>query len=272
MASSIANILSRYGLLPDKSLGQNFLVDEGVVKRLVDAAELTYQDVVMEIGPGVGTITKVLASRVGKVLAVEKDNRFIPVLKHEIHEAIAAGKVHVICADVLDYLGIEFPNWIARQASQRYKVVGAIPYNITSPLVHRLLMLAQPPELMVMIIQKEVADKIVAQPPHGSYLSIFVQSLTEVELMGKSISSGAFWPRPKVNSQVIKFRPRNWMAITDIRKWGKFLHHGFRNPRKMINKSFSLDLLAKAKIEPTVRPQELKMDDWRRLFVESSSL
>ena len=259
----LKTILSRYGIKLGKKLGQHFLVDQGVLDRLLDAAELKSGDVVLEVGAGMGVITVELAQQVKKVIAVEKDRNLIPALEQVLQEAGVSHKVEVVNCDILEFGNLP------------PKVVGAIPYQITSPLIHKFLKRETLPELIVFIIQNEVAEKIVAVPPRACYLSNFIQSLALVELVGKPIPSTAFWPQPKVKSRVIKLKTTpdvvkaqgsKFKSRDEIDKWERFLHRGFRNPRKMLRNEFDEEILLESGIDPQSRPQELMLSQWESLF------
>lgn len=243
---------------PKKSLGQNFLVDQRVVHDLVAAAEIGPEDVILEPGAGTGTVTKELAKRAGKVLAVEIDKELIPILKKNLR---AFTNVEIVNTDVLKLLTFNFE-------LLTFKVVGSIPYQITSPLIHKLLMSTPPPQVICMVIQKEVAQKIVATPPRATYLSNFVQAFAKAEIV-RWIKPGAFRPQPTVDSAIIKItadRPPSESAGLLPQKFSKFLHRGFAHPRKMLNKIFPPEKLKAAGIRPQARAQELRLEDWITLL------
>ncbi|MBU1110341.1 16S rRNA (adenine(1518)-N(6)/adenine(1519)-N(6))-dimethyltransferase [Patescibacteria group bacterium] len=295
--NSPKSILSRYGLLPHKQLGQNFLVNQHILSDLLETADLTPKNVILEIGAGSGAITVELARRAKKVIAVEIDKKLIPILNNAIRDAGMLDKVQIINADILklritnDESGImdnkvngvnrvneaseanepkkleKFTPYRLEKSGSGLKILGAIPYQITSPLLHKLLKLEIPPQLIVLIIQNEVAEKIAAQPPQATYLGNFVQSLAKIELVGRPIHPAAFWPQPKVQSRIIKIRPKDpvFTGIENIYRWEKFLHRAFSHPRKMLRNVFPTELLEKSGIEPTARPQEINLEQWKTL-------
>ncbi len=249
------------GLRPKKRLGQNFLCNKGVVDGLVAAAEVSSSDTVIEVGAGTGALTKELAKKVQKVIAFEIDRDLIPVLEKSLW---GFDNVEIINEDIL-----KSDNYIALcsdiQLSQ-FKIVGSIPYQITSPLIHRLLDLEPEPSLVVLLIQKEVAEKITARPPKATYLSNIVNLLGEVEIV-RFVPKTAFWPVPKVDGAVIKLKMQNAKCkIRNADDFQKFLHRGFEHPRKMLRNKFETQLLKNASIDPTHRAQRLSLEDWINLW------
>ncbi len=245
------------GLKPKKSFGQNFLVDEKVVADLVAAAELTRSDTVVEVGAGTGVLTKALAQRAGKVLAFEIDRDLIPVQRSELRNY---QNIEIINKDFLRFT-------INDLRFTSYKLVGSIPYQITSPLIHKILKLEPKPSLAVLLIQKEVAEKIIAQPPKATYLSNIVKLLGEVEPV-RFVPKNAFWPAPKVDGAIVKLLPNDYCLVpsAEIDKFQRFLHRGFQNPRKMLRNKFDFEVLKSAGITPTQRAQELDLTDWFKVF------
>lgn len=238
-----------------KSLGQNFLIDQKVVSDLIKAAGITEKDIVLEVGAGTGAVTRQLAQKAQKVIAVEIDRDLIPSLKENLK---TLKNVEIINADILTLN----PN----HYTPATKVVGSIPYQITSPLIHKLLKLEKRPESVTFVVQKEVAEKITAKPPKATYLSNFVANFGEAEII-RTIKPGAFQPAPKVNSAIlhITLHPK---PHTPDPKFEAFLHRGFAQPRKMLNKRFPAEILQKLKIDPKRRPQTLRFEEWMNLFRE----
>ncbi|HRO23823.1 MAG TPA: 16S rRNA (adenine(1518)-N(6)/adenine(1519)-N(6))-dimethyltransferase RsmA [Promineifilum sp.] len=184
-------ILDRYGIAPKQSLGQNFLFDEGLLARIVEAAELS-PDAVLEIGPGLGALTRQLARAAGRVVAVELDDRLLPILRYEL-EPFA--NVEIVHDDILTFdVGAHFDG--------PFVVVANVPYYITGAILRRLLEGRPRPKRMVMTVQREVADRLTAKPPRMSLLAVSVQYYGSVRLVG-AVKAGAFWPRPEVDSAVI---------------------------------------------------------------------
>ncbi len=186
-------LLDRYGIAPKQSLGQNFLYDEGLLARITAAAELSPDDAVLEIGPGLGALTRQLAQAAGRVVAVELDDRLLPVLRYEL-EPFA--NVEIVHGDILTFDP-------ASRFDGPFVVVANVPYYITGAILRRLLEGSPRPRRMVLTVQREVADRLAAKPPHMSLLAVSVQYYGSVKLAG-AVKAGAFWPRPEVDSAVIR--------------------------------------------------------------------
>lgn len=240
-----------------KGLGQNFLVDQHVARDLVETAGVTKEDTILEIGAGTGTVTEPLSQAAGKVIAVEIDSDLIPSLEAHLS---GVQNVEIVNADVLSLDLKEY---------SISKIVGAIPYQITSPLIHKILHSQNRPKSITFIVQKEVAEKIAAAPPNATYLSNFVANFGEVHII-KVIKPGAFSPQPKVDSAIIQIELYPQPKIEDTLKLEKFLHHGFTQPRKMLHHRFEAEILTGSKILPQARPAHLSREDWRNLYRELS--
>jgi 16S rRNA (adenine1518-N6/adenine1519-N6)-dimethyltransferase len=186
-------ILDRYGIAPKQSLGQNFLYDEGLLGRIVDLAELSPDDAVLEVGPGLGALTRQLARVAGRVVAVELDDRLLPVLRYELEPF---SNVEIVHGDILSFDP-------ASRFDAPFVVVANVPYYITGAILRRLLEGHPRPRRMVMTVQREVADRLTAKPPDMSLLAVSVQYYGSVRLVG-AVKAGAFWPRPEVDSAVIR--------------------------------------------------------------------
>ncbi len=186
-------LLHRYGLEAKKSLGQNFLFDENVLRRIVDAAELQPGDAVLEIGPGLGALTKLLAATAVSLVAVELDHRFLPILRQELASYTNVQLVHG------DILAQQLGRWF----NGPYKVVANVPYYITGAILRHLLEGEQKPSLMVLTVQKEVAERVTAVPPQMSLLAVSVQFYGRAEKVA-DIKAGSFWPAPDVDSAVLR--------------------------------------------------------------------
>ncbi len=186
-------ILDRYGVAPKQSLGQNFLFDEGLLARIAGAADLSPGDEVLEVGPGLGALTRQLAQTAGRVVAVELDGRLLPILRYEL-EPFA--NVELVQADILSF---DPAAWFGAP----YVMVANVPYYITGAILRHLLESRPRPRRMVMTVQREVADRLTAAPPQMSLLAVSVQYYGRVRLVG-AVKAGAFWPRPEVDSAVIR--------------------------------------------------------------------
>jgi len=186
-------LLDRYHIEPKKSLGQNFLHDEGLLGRIVAAAELSPDDDVLEVGPGLGALTRVLARAARRVVAVELDNRLLPVLESELS---GLGNVALVHADVLE---LDPADWFTAP----YVVVANVPYYITGAILRHLLGGRPRPRRLVLTVQREVAARLTAKPPEMSLLAVSVQYYGRARLVS-TVKAGAFWPRPEVDSAVVR--------------------------------------------------------------------
>ena len=186
-------LLERYQIEPKKSLGQNFLHDEGLLGRIVAAADLSPDDDVLEVGPGLGALTRVLARAARRVVAVELDGRLLPVLESELG---GLGNVELVHGDVLE---LDPADWFAAP----YVVVANVPYYITGAILRHLLGGRPRPRRLVLTVQREVADRLTARPPQMSLLAVSVQYYGRARLVS-TVKAGAFWPRPEVDSAGVR--------------------------------------------------------------------
>ena len=240
-----------------KQLGQNFLKNLIPIKALVEALEISVDDVLVEIGPGLGAITNQIVDnyQFKNYFAYEIDNSLESYL-----EPLKSKNVTVV-----------FENFLQARLSyigDKYKIFGAIPYYITSPIIHKLLEQENRADKIALIIQKEVADKIIAQAPKASYWT-YVTTGYDIEKT-LLIQRDSFSPVPNVDSKLIVFK-RNLESEAIIKeigfyKWSKFLHLVYLNPRKMMNKAFPKEILEKSNIDPTLRPQNLSLEDILRIY------
>ena len=298
----IKKLLKKHQISPSKRLGQNFLVDKSVVKKVVDAADLKPEDIILEIGPGIGTQTQKLADRVKKVIAVEKDPNMIAILGETIKRL---RNVDLIQADIRrlkfqitkgeeDSAAFFFrlvslsQNSASKfqanskiQIPKNYKIVGNLPFYLTAPVIRQLLERTDARRLYaVFVVQKEVGQRICAKPPRMSILAVSVQVYAETKIMGY-ISKNSFWPQPKVDAAIIKILPLKIKShdrrISSQRKnlFFKVVKAGFSQPRKQLINNLSKSLkLSRAKVEiwlkkndirPTQRAETLTVKDWIKL-------
>ncbi len=260
---NIKDLLKKCQIRPIKGLGQNFLIDKGAVKKVIEAAGLRLEDVVLEIGPGIGTLTQGLAQKVKKVMAVEKDPGMIAILKETLKDY---KNVEVIQEDILRFRD---------QTPKQYKIVANLPFYLTAPVIRRFLELIKDrPQQMTLMIQKEMGQRICAKPPEMSILAVSVQVYSEVKIISY-ISKESFWPRPKVDAAIIKITPLKRLLRIDSNKFFLTVKAGFSQPRKQLinNLSKKLNLsrtevgqwLLKNNIQPAQRAETLSVEDWINL-------
>ena len=259
-------LLNRYQIEPKKSLGQNFLFDENVLARIVDAAELSPLEPVLEIGPGLGSLTRLLAQTAASVTAVELDQRFLPILAEEL--AFFAN-VRLIHGDILEQnLDALF--------DQPYKVVANVPYYITGAILRHLLSAKQKPTCLVMTVQKEVAERITAVPPKMSLMAVSTQLYGEAEIIN-TIKAGAFWPRPDVDSAVIRLQlyAEPLLPFAQEELFFKLVRAGFSQKRKQLKNNLQqlgynqAEISAKldtAAVDGRRRAETLTLSEWITLF------
>ena len=268
----IKEILKKEDLKILKSLGQNFLIDGTVLQKIIKVSDLEKEDVVFEIGPGFGTLTKELSEKCGRVIAIEKDKKLAELLKSKI----SCKNVEVINDDILK---IELKEFIKRYSSNgRYKLVSNIPYYITSPIIKMFLESDIQPESITLLMQKEVAERICAKPGKLSVLALSVQIYGEPEIAGY-VDKSSFYPEPKVDSAILKIKNIHRDAINcDLTKdLFKIIKIGFSSKRKKIANNFSAGLhiekiqsetiLLKTGIDLNARAQELSLEEWRKLAI-----
>jgi len=273
-------LLRHFDLQARKGLGQHFLIDDGVLKLITSAAGLTSTDVIMEIGPGLGVLTKELARQGGWVVTIELDNKLAAILKQSLASfdnvtIINEDVLHVDPATLLQEQEARFPTGISSPFS--YKVVANLPYYITSPVLRHFLEASLKPQIMVVMVQKEVAEAIVAKPGQMSVLSISVQFYGEPTIISY-VPAQCFYPAPEVDSAILKIRLYSQppVEVTDRESFFELVRAGFSAPRKQIGNSLAhglelpktdvLSLLGKVSIVPQRRAETLTLDEWAKLW------
>ena len=257
--------LAGYGLEPKKSLGQNFLFDENVLQRITEAAGVRAGDQVLEIGPGLGSLTRQLAATADRVVAVELDDRFLPILQDELADL---DNVQIVHGDILEQEPADL-------FDGDYKVVANVPYYITGAILRHLLSSGHKPAAMVLTVQKEVAERLTAVPPNMSLLAVSVQVYGQVERVA-TIKAGAFWPRPDVDSAVIKItmNPPRQFPIEQEQAYFKLVRAGFSQKRKQLQKNLRQlgasrgvidEALRGAAIDGRRRAETLTVAEWLAL-------
>jgi 16S rRNA (adenine1518-N6/adenine1519-N6)-dimethyltransferase len=263
----IPRLLHQYRLHPDKSLGQNFLVDETALQNVIQAASVTSQDDVLEIGPGLGSLTRYLAIYAHTVIAVEVDPALIPVLNQVVGQF---SNVRVIQGDILALDPVQLVS------QTEYLVVANIPYYITSALVRHLLEASLPPQRLVLTIQQEVARRICAEPGDMSLLALSVQVYGHPQIMAY-IPAGAFYPPPNVDSSIIRIDryPSPLIPSDELEAFFQLIKAGFSQKRKTLRNALAGGLhlsppaveamLKSAFIDPMRRAETLSLSEWHYL-------
>ena len=289
----IKNLLRNYGVFPSKRLGQNFLIDKLVLLKIIKTANLQPNDVVLEIGPGIGNLTQEIAKRAKKVITIEKDSKMVEILKETTKNL---KNLKIIRANIL-----KVPNYQLPIAN--YKVVANLPYYIVSPVIRKFLEREKKPREMILMVQKEVAQRICAspakvfasqkfrraRPPKMSLLAVSVQFYAHPEIVS-FVSKKSFWPQPKVDGAILKIIPNKTIQKTSgrlffVKKENKDLFFrivkaGFSQPRKQLVNNLSKGLaqsspnglklnkekvriwLLKNNIQPSQRAETLILENW----------
>jgi 16S rRNA (adenine1518-N6/adenine1519-N6)-dimethyltransferase len=292
-------------MIPKKSLGQHFLTNETIAKQIAESADLSSSDNVLEIGPGKGILTKYLAEKAGKVLAVEIDESLATLLKTKLIISSKSCRTRKCTnennysnADIIegDILKINLPRLIEENNFANYKVIANLPYYITSKIIRLLLETKYPPTEMVLMVQKEVGERIIALDGKESILSISVKFYAEPEILFY-VPRENFDPAPEVDSVVIRIKRKparnaspacNDVATSgrhgdaggekipdvNIEEFFSLIRAGFSSKRKMLINNLSAfapraklsEVIKKAGLEPGIRAEKLKVEDWVKLF------
>lgn len=251
--------------MPKKSLGQHFLKCDWVVSTLIKAGEINKKDIVLEIGPGTGVLTRELVKHAKQVIAVEKDEKLAKNLAESLKKE-GISNVKIIPSDILLLLH-------RSKIYAKYKVVGNIPYYLTSRLIRILLEDKQKPKIIVLTIQKEVAERIVAKPPKMNLLALSVQAYGKPEIV-KKVPADCFYPEPKVDSAIIKISDiyDHFLKVNQIKKddFFKIIRKAFSQKRKILRNSLRGLNLPKELVKK--RPEELSLEQWAKLIIEAKSL
>lgn len=223
LTKNIKRMLASGGVKPSKGLGQSFLVSKMVLNKIIEVADIKPTDIILEIGPGTGILTQELAKKAEKVIAVEKDLKMVKILKETLKDY---KNVKIIQADALSY-EFQIPN---------YKIVANLPYYIASPVIRKFLEAKNQPELMVLMVQKEVSQRICAKPPRMNLLAVSIQFYGKPEIISY-VPKQSFWPQPKVDSAILKISNIKKPPI-NVDLFFKIVKVGFSHPRKQLVGNF----------------------------------
>jgi 16S rRNA (adenine1518-N6/adenine1519-N6)-dimethyltransferase len=264
---TIKHLLKFYNIWSKKSLGQNFLIDKNVLEKIIKVADLSKKDTVLEIGPGLGVLTCELCQKAGNVTAVEKDEKLVEVLKRTCKDF---KNLKIIKGDVLPATSYQLP-------ADNYKIVANLPYNITAPVIRKFLESENKPKLMILLVQKEVAEKITSLPPGMNILACAVQFYGRPKMIDY-VSAESFWPKPKVDSAILKItniKPQ-LPEVSDSKTFFRIIKAGFSARRKKLKNSLAgglhlpkekaEDYIKKAKIDSNSRAEELSLANWQSLY------
>jgi 16S rRNA (adenine1518-N6/adenine1519-N6)-dimethyltransferase len=270
----VRRLLREFNLQPKKGLGQNFLISEGALRRIVAAADLEPGDVVLEVGPGLGTLTRLLAQQAKRVIAVELDQRLVEILSQTLADF---PNVEIVQGDILE-MEPGGPGGLSGLAPN-YKVVANLPYYITSAVLRYLLTAKVKPQLIVVTVQREVAQRMIASPSQMSLLSVSVQFYGRPKIVAH-IPAGAFYPVPKVNSAVVRIDldESPTVAVADVDRFFEVVRAGFGQKRKQLRNALSqglslpasivVEALRRAGVDEKRRAQTLSLEEWTRVTQE----
>lgn len=268
-------VLKNHGFTFSKSLGQNFLIDGNIVRKICEEGSITKDDNVLEIGPGIGTLTEELSLRAKKVVAIELDNKLLPILEDTLKDY---SNIDIIHGDVLE---VDLKKIIEEKFTPGpIKVVANLPYYITTPIIGRLIEEDLGFHSIIVMVQKEVADRIIAVPGSKDFssLSVFVQYYTKPEIILK-VPNTVFMPRPKVDSAVLNLKlNKQKINLEDKELFFKIIKAAFSQRRKTLANSLTSkelgikkkevkEILKKSNIDPKKRAEDLSVED----FVKISS-
>ena len=250
---------------PKKSLGQHWLKDRQILSDISDSADISSSDTVLEIGPGLGTLTSELLRRADRVVAVEIDEQ----LASKLSGQFPGKNLEIVCGDILRF--------DLSKLSKGYIVVANVPYYITSKIVRYLMESSNRPKRVALLVQREVAQRIAAGPGRASLLSIGTQIYAKTSL-GVVVEAEYFTPPPKVDSQVVVLDVYDTPLVppADISKFFRLVHIGFSAPRKKLksnlahglalSKDYVAEVMAKSHINIDARAQDLSIEQWQKLL------
>ena len=275
----IKDLLKRHGAKPEKYLGQHFILSKKALVQMIAAAKIKKNDTIIEIGPGLGTLTQELAKTGAKIIAIEKDPLMISIIK----ETLADYKnIKIRCADARQLLIKPTRSRTSGELGISvgkigYKIVANLPYNIATFLIRSFLESENPPKIMVLMIQKEVAQRICSKPPHMNLLATSVQFLA-IAKISNYVPKEMFWPKPKVDAAIIKIVPKKvtvFQRSLEKQQFFRMVKAGFSQPRKQLignltkklnfPKEKLLEIFKKLNIPERARAENLSLNQWLRL-------
>ncbi len=262
---NVQNLLKKYQTRPLKKLGQNFLINKRVIKKMIEAAQLKPKEVVLEIGPGIGTLTIKLSKSVKKVIAVEKDPKMIEILKETLKNF---SNIKIIRDDIL-----KIKNWKS-EIGNSFKIVASLPFYLTTPAIRKFLENVEiRPQQITLIVQKEVGQRICACPPKMSILAVSVQFYATCKIVSY-VSKKSFWPSPEVDSVILQITPliNTERKLINSDLFFRIVKAGFLHPRKQLINNLSQGLnisrdkiknwLSENNIKYEQRAETLSIENW----------
>ena len=264
--------MDKYHLAPNKIRGQNFLVSDEVLDDAISVAGLNKQDLVLEVGPGLGALTQRLLEAVGQVVAFEVDKNF----KKPLDKLAAVSKnLEIIWQDILSLSERDWQSILLKNKKQDYKIIANIPYYLTGKFIQKFIFFRDKPQIMLLMLQKEVAERIVVYDSKQSLLSLSVGFYAKSKII-RVVNKNNFYPEPKVDSALINiYDIHNWSYAVDEKKTWQLIKRGFAYKRKKLfnnlltDASFSREKLSlaflKAGLDPNIRAEKLSQENWLKL-------
>jgi len=254
---------------PARSKGQNFLINEDIYKKIIESANIDKNDLVLEVGPGLGFLTRGLAKEAKRVIAVELDDKLAELLKKNLAED-QINNVEIINKDIIEVL-----QKTEIEDQKIFKIVANLPYNISSIFLRSIFELKNKPESLTLMLQREVAERIIAKPGKMSLLAVSIQLYAKGDII-TSVSGNDFWPAPEVESAVIHLELKRGSTNVDEKKFFRLVKSGFLAKRKMLKNNLagayaisqeeSEERLVRAGFSSKIRAQELSVEDWKKLL------
>ncbi|MBI5729121.1 MAG: ribosomal RNA small subunit methyltransferase A [Candidatus Magasanikbacteria bacterium] len=261
----LLRLCKKYGLAPSKRYGQNYLIDAGVIETIVAASGVKSSDTIVEVGPGFGVLTLALAEHAKKVVSFEIEKKLQPYWAEVVKKQT---NIEIVWGNVLRSFA---------PPATPYKVVANLPYQITSPVIRLFLETEKPPALMMLMVQKEVAERICAEPGQMSLLSVAVQYYADADIVA-TVPRSAFWPQPRVDSAVVRItnHESRIMNPDESAKFFALVKAGFANRRKLLMKNLLpvvgkknrvalTNIFTRLELGPNARAQELSVERWVEL-------
>ncbi len=271
----IKSLLAKHDIRPTKRLGQNFLISKTVLQKFVEAADISEHDTVVEVGPGIGTITLELAKRAKKVIAVEKDPHLAKILRSTLANQNVRGPTSNILVITEDIRKFDPKDYTLTPSG--YTLIGNLPFYLTNFLIRKFLESGTPPKDMTLIVQKEVAARICACPPRMNLLAVSVKFYGEPKLVSR-IPKSSFWPQPEVDGAILRIATRSTTNINTKyhENFFKVVRAGFAHPRKLLASNLAKTLniekdkvkayLLEMGLDKNARAENLSIENWKNLY------
>jgi 16S rRNA (adenine1518-N6/adenine1519-N6)-dimethyltransferase len=262
-------LLKQYRLTPNKVRGQNFLISNEVLEKIITAAQLTKNDLVLEVGPGLGALTQPLLKSAGQVVAFEVDKNFQPCLAKLV---AVADNLEIIWQSILELREEEWLTILKKYKKNKYKIVANLPYYLTGKFIQKFILIKHKPESLVLMVQKEVAERIIKKNKKSSLLSLAIDFYAQSELI-EVVPKGNFYPQPQVDSAIMRiYNLKDWHHRAEEKIVWQLVHRGFASKRKKLfnnlltDQNISRELLIatwlKVRLDKNIRAEDLTAQQW----------